>query len=132
VGLLYIDSSVLLTVALRQHGHEAVRATLSNAQAQGMTAVSSRLLWLEARRVIVREQLEGDDVAADVDEALATIGALPLTEDVWQRALSLEQHVKSLDALHVATCELVGATLLTARLDGGIRSMAEARGIPLA
>jgi len=130
--LLYIDSSTLLTVALRQEGHEDVRAVLRTAQSQGAIPASSRLLWLEARRVAIREAQVGNDVGAFINAALQTVTRLPVTEEVWDRAARIEQHLSTLDALHLATCESVSATLLVARLDGGLRAVAAARGIPLA
>lgn len=129
--LLYVDSSVLLTVALSQIGWETVAATLDQAQDDGYGLASSRLLWLEAARVATRERLLGSDVAGVLDENLKFVDQLPITEEIWDRAASIEQHVKTLDAIHLATCELAEATLATVGLDGAMRRAAEARGVPL-
>ncbi len=38
---------------------------------------------------------------------------LPLTDEVWSAAHDIEADVRTLDALHLATCALVEARLLT-------------------
>lgn len=92
--------------------------------------MSSRLLWLEARRVVVRERQSGNDIASVVEQNLAAIERLPLTEDVWNRAQAIETHVKTLDSLHLATCALVDATLLS--FDLQMQKAATAMGLRLA
>jgi predicted nucleic acid-binding protein len=129
-SLLYLDSSALLRRALRQPGGEDVLRVTRAWIDQGGQVASSRLLWLEARRVAVRERFLGRPVADAVDAALDRVVALPLNEDVWSGAHSIEQHVKTLDALHIATCQLAEATLLT--FDTGMRKVAESLAIPLA
>jgi uncharacterized protein len=130
--LLYADSSSLLTLALEQAGWEGVRDRLAAAQVHGTRIVSSRLLALEAQRVIVREGLAGRDLADRMTLVLGRVDLLPVTEDVWRRAGSIEQHIKSLDALHLATCELVEAALFVPLLDSQILRVAMARGVPIA
>ncbi len=128
---LYVDSSVWLTIALSQTGWEIVAAALDQAQDDGYRLASSRLLWLEAARVATRERLIGNNVDAVLDESLNFIDQLPMTEEVWDRAASIEQHIKTLDAIHLATCEISGATLATVGPDGAMSKVAEARGVPL-
>lgn len=128
---LYLDSSSFLTLLLQQDRHATIEAAVSEWERRGASVVSSRLLWLEAQRVTVREAVVSDnDIRAEVREHLKGIARLPLTEDVWTRAAGIDQHLKTLDSIHLATCELDGATLLTAGLDSAIRKVAEARGLP--
>lgn len=131
-GLLYVDSSVLLTIALSQTGWETVSAVLERAQDDGYRLASSRLLALEVARVATRERLRGNHVDSVLNETLSFIAQLPVTEQIWDLAASIaEQHIKTLDAIHLATCEISGATLATPGPDGTIRKVAEARRIPL-
>lgn len=130
-GLVYLGTSSFLTLLLGQEGDSTVRSVLRRAEEAGAALVSSRLLWLEAERVTIREGLLGNDIRTAVAQHLAAIERIPVTEDVWVRAASIEQHIKTLDALHLATCELLGADLLAASLDGGIARVAAARGVPL-
>ncbi|MCL2781448.1 MAG: PIN domain-containing protein [Actinomycetia bacterium] len=127
--LLYLDSSAFLRRAFGHAGTAVVDTAVADYRARGGAVVSSRVLWLEARRVAIRETLLGNDVAEPVERQLDTVEKLPMTEDVWQRAAAIEQHIKTLDALHLATCELIGAELLT--FDATMRAVALARGVPL-
>ena len=128
---LYVDSSVLLTIALSQPGWAVVSSSLDRAQDDGYRLASSRLLWLEAARVATRERLRDNNVDAVLVENLNFVDQLPITGEVWDQAAGIEQHLKTLDAIHLATCELAGATLATVGLDSSMRKVAEARGVPL-
>jgi uncharacterized protein len=128
---LYVDSSSLLTLVLGQTGSADLRARIASWEDEGGEITSSRLLWLEARRVVIRERLAGNDFAAIAEDALARVQQVPVTDEVWEHAAAIEQHVRALDAIHLATCELIGATLLTAGLDQTIGAVAETRNIPL-
>jgi len=129
--LLYIDSSAFLRRILRHEGSALVDAALvRHSTAPGGRVVSSRLLALESRGVAVRVKQNGNDISATVAANLDTIDILPLTEDVWTRASAIEQHIKTLDALHLATCLIVGADLLT--LDKNMALVASSLGLSLA
>ncbi len=128
---LYVDSSVLLTLALAQPGWETVAETLGRAQDDDYFLASSRLLWLESARVATRERLKGIEIGDVLGDNLDAVQQIPITEQTWERAAAIEQHIKTLDAIHLATCELIEATLATVSLDDTIRKVAQARGIPL-
>lgn len=127
---LYIDTSAFLRRVLSSDDLDRVDATAASYTARGTEVVSSRLLRLEALRVSIREQLRGNDIHDVVHADLVTITQLPVTDEVWALAESIEQHLKTLDSLHLATCELIGADLLT--FDHTMRAVAQQRGIALA
>ncbi len=129
---LYLDASAFLrrVDADDTDAINAIDAVVTRYRESGGRVVSSRLLWLEARRVTVRERQVGNDISGVVERNLATVDRLPLTEDVWDRAHAIDTHVKTLDALHLATCALVGGVLLS--FDAQMRAAAVAMGIPLA
>jgi predicted nucleic acid-binding protein len=129
-GALYLDSSSLLVWMLAQPGQETVRSRIEEWLSGGGRLVSSRLLGLEVRRVLVRDRLAQNPLPSGHQAVLELVAQLPVTEEVWERASAIEQPVRALDAIHLATCELVGATLLTAGLDQTINDVALARGIP--
>lgn len=128
-GALYVDSSSLLTWILLQPGGDVVQARISTWHPE-REVVSSRLLELEIRRTLIREERLGGQPPPGVQDILNVVRLLPISEQVWDRAASIEQHLRALDAIHLATCELIGATLLTAGLDRTIASVAVTRGIP--
>jgi predicted nucleic acid-binding protein len=109
--LLYVDTSALLDRALGQKRHgEIARAMREHAQA-GSPLVASRLVHLEVRRIEIRERLAGRSVG-ELHVLADQLTPLPLTDEVWDAAFAIEHHAKTLDALHLATCLLVGARLL--------------------
>lgn len=100
----YVDSSVLLRYVLL--GEVTLR------QAQAFTRiVSSELLEIECRRVLLRSRIEGlfnDETlilaTSRLDEELACFDLLELDSAVKKRAMeSFPTHVKTLDALHLAS-----------------------------
>ncbi len=107
--MIYIDTSAFLDRMLGQNNHVEITTVLKRAERASEPTVSSRLLQLEARRVQVRESLDPDLVQANVDR----VHLLPMTEEVWQGAFKIESHVRTLDALHLATCSVVQARLMT-------------------
>jgi predicted nucleic acid-binding protein len=102
--ILYVDSSVLLRVVLRERGapREWQRST---------RLVSSELIRLECLRTIdrarIRERL-GDDEVAELRgallEALRSIELLPIDRLVLERAAdAFPTSLGTLDALHLAS-----------------------------
>jgi predicted nucleic acid-binding protein len=128
--LLYVDSSALLRRALEHPDGESISRVAGDVLRRGGEVVSSRLLWLEARRAVVRERLNGNNIADGVIDALSSVTELRMTDQVWDAAYGIEQHVKTLDALHIATCLLAEATLLS--FDTQMNAVALSLGIPLA
>lgn len=128
--LLYIDTSAFFDRLLAQNRHEEIAEATTRSLDAGGTVVSSRLLWLEAARVRTREALLGNDLGAPIAASLAAITRLPLTEEICQDAASIPVHVRTLDALHLATCRAAGATLLAS--DVLLTAAADSLGVPLA
>lgn len=125
----YLDTSALmrfldiahpscepLTTYLRDHGLLRNRSLWS-----------SELTHLEATRVAVREQ---DEPLQDMVDALfgSVIHGAGIDDDVLARARAIPEHIKSLDALHVATALGAGnQTLIT--YDVNMARVAKARGL---
>jgi len=120
--LLYVDTSAVLDVALAQKHHQSILAALIEHGKSGGRLVASRLLQLEARRAYIRESLSGNSIPS-VLEVAAQIMPLPVSDQVWDDAYAIQHHVRTLDALHLATCQLVGAVLLST--DAGMLHVAE-------
>ncbi len=105
--IAYLDSSVVLRVALKSP--EALPEW-----AQLEAGVSSALMRVECYRSIERlwhhGHLDAEEVMAkrhEVDALLRRLQVLPLTDDVLDFAAQpLPTHLKTLDALHLATAIL--------------------------
>ncbi|MDR0481970.1 MAG: type II toxin-antitoxin system VapC family toxin [Cellulomonadaceae bacterium] len=124
---LYIDTSVAMRIALREHDGEMLRATVERLQRSGYRLVSSRLLELECRRVAVRLAHEGRD-GGSAEQLVADCDLLDIDEDIWRVAMGITQHVKTLDALHLATAALIPECLLLTS-DARMREVAASLGI---
>jgi hypothetical protein len=74
---LYIDASSLLVLILGQTGHADVQAHVVSWEKAGGNVVSSRLLWLEVRRVVIRERLAGNDFPPVAEDSLSRIKQVP-------------------------------------------------------
>jgi predicted nucleic acid-binding protein len=104
---VYLDSSTVLRVLLRQRGQLSFWGEWEGAH-------SSEVLSLETRRTLDRLHLESvldDQKLAAAHEALGqieeTIGFIPLTRPVLRRAaLPMPTAVKTLDAIHLASAML--------------------------
>ena len=106
----YLDSSVLLRHILL--GEVPIRHALEFPR-----VVSSELIEIECRRVLHRCRLAGefDDEALALarerlDAVLSGIDLLELSAQIKQRAMDpFPVHVRTLDALHIATVLVVAA-----------------------
>jgi predicted nucleic acid-binding protein len=102
--LAYLDSSVLLRYLLLGE------ITLKHAQ-EFPRLVSSELLEIECRRVLLRCRMEGSlndetliEAVGRLEDVLTSIDLLELSAPVKKRAMeAFPIHVKTLDALHVAS-----------------------------
>lgn len=75
----------------------------------------------------MREKLLGNDFGDVIAASVLGVEKLPVTAEVWAAAAAITQHIKTLDALHLATCELVAADLIT--FDRTMREIAQGRGV---
>ena len=122
--LFYIDSSVGLQALLNTPHRRQLIAWIDQDDNQ---FISSRLLRTEITRVLRRE---GEP--ANAGEALLTrVGLLAITEKIHQQAEAISIHVKTLDALHIATALLVPEVLTLATHDSHMAEVAAHLGLPV-
>jgi predicted nucleic acid-binding protein len=104
----YVDASALLRVLFSESGPSVPLVA-------GDHVVSSHLVEVEAFRAVDRERLLGnlDDVETavkrkELSELLMRMDLMPIGGDVIDRAKgSFAVNVRSLDAIHVATAEIL-------------------------
>lgn len=127
---LYVDTSSLIRMAIGDQNGPELEELLNKYADLGVELVSSQLLELECRRATIRLALEGHP-APRIEKLSSKFNLLPITDKVWAVAMSIPKHVKTLDALHLATCSLVpDCVLLTS--DTNMREVAPSLGISLA
>lgn len=118
MGLIYLDSSIGLRTILDVPERRRLQTWLHTPDS---LFVSSRLLRTEVIRVLRREKL----ATAAATPLFDRVGLIDITCETHTRAESIERHVKSLDALHLATAMLVGGQLTVATHDVGMKDAAE-------
>lgn len=123
--IVYLDSSVALRTILDVPGRERLQSWL---QTPGTTYLSSRLLRTEVIRVLRREGRSLVDGAPLLDR----VGLLEVTRETHTVAESIERHIKTLDALHLATALLVGAPVVVASHDITMKAVAVQLGLSIA
>lgn len=121
--LIYLDSSVALRTILDVPERERLQSWI---QAVG-TIISSRLLRTEVTRVLRRDNRPLSEGAPLLDR----VGMLEISRETHTVAESIERHVRTLDALHLATALLVGEPVTVATHDPTMKVVAEHLGLPV-
>lgn len=133
--LAYLDSSLLLRYIL--HGDIAVRQALEYPR-----LFSSELLEIECRRTLLRCRWQQDlddeemvEATARLDTVLTHINLIEMSARIKKRAMeAFPLHVKTLDALHMATMLILAGehkqeTLSLFSYDRGMNLCARALGL---
>jgi predicted nucleic acid-binding protein len=123
VPIYYVDTSVVGHAVL-PGGSPTARVWLDEARAAGGRLVSSRLLHLEAIRLLRRENL---DLGA-ADAAMDRIDLLAIDERCLRFAEAIQCKVKALDAIHLGTALGFSPTLTVASHDRAMLEAAAALG----
>jgi predicted nucleic acid-binding protein len=119
---VYLDSSVALRTILDVPERTRLLSWMQQADS---AFVSSRLLRTEVFRVLRRD----DRPLSDGAPLLSRVGLLDISGETHAVAESIERHVKTLDALHLATALLLGEPVTVATHDSQMKSVAEHLGL---
>lgn len=114
---VYLDTSLAIHAVLPD-GDPLVRPWLDRVAATD-EIVSSTLLRLELTRVCRRDGVDPIGASAVLDR----VREASINDSILRDAGALEPHVKSLDAIHLATCALLGTGVTLATHD---RAMTQA------
>ncbi|MFW0795841.1 type II toxin-antitoxin system VapC family toxin [Gordonia sp. CPCC 205515] len=121
-SLIYLDSSVALRTILDVPERVQLQSWM---RSSGATFISSRLLRTEVIRVLRRDNRSPGDAAPLLDR----VGLIELSRATHTVAESVERHVKTLDALHLATALIIGESVTVATHDLGMKNVAEHMGL---
>lgn len=124
MGIVYLDSSVALRTILDVPERIRLQTWMRNPD---VVYVSSRLLRTEVLRVLRRDGRPATDAAPLLDR----VGLIDITRETHTIAESFDKHVKTLDALHIATALLVGEPVTLASHDTTMKSVADHLGLPV-
>ena len=103
MNTFYLDTSVALRALLGHSPSAASWMDRTTADDQNLV-VSSRILRTELTRVLRREGLP----VARRDEVLDVLALVPVTDGVLAAADAIEQHIKTLDAIHLGSVIATG------------------------
>lgn len=117
MGIIYLDSSVALRTILDVPERLRVQEWM---ETPGTVYLSSRLLRTEVIRVL-RRDARGLTEGAPL---LERVGLLDLTRETHAVAESIGRHVKTRDALHLATALLIGEQVTVASHDSTMKAVA--------
>lgn len=120
----YIDASIALH-ALLPGGDARARRWLDATILAGDEIYSSTLLHLELTRVLRREGLDVSMARPVLDR----VNLVSIDDGILRFAAAIELHVKSLDAIHLATCGLLGSGIAVVTHDENMATVAASLGL---
>lgn len=119
----YLDTSVAVHAALPA-GDPRARAWLASISGPANSVCSSSLLRLEMVRVLRRERLDPVWARLVTDR----VDLISIDDGILRFAETIEDHVKSLDAIHLATCALISGDTTLVTHDAAMASAAVHQG----
>lgn len=119
----YLDTSIAVH-ALR--GTPAAQDWFDGATADARNEfVSSRILQTELTRVLRRDA----QAVAQRESILRHVGVIPLSESILTAAEAIGHHVKTLDAVHLASALALGSATVVVTHDANVIRVAESLGL---
>ncbi len=115
----YLDSSVAVRILLG-HSIEAARWFDETLDSEDCSIISSRLLRTELTRVLRREKLP----VALRDNILDFVGTIPMSDLILAEADAILPHIKTLDAIHLASLIHTGIDAVVVTHDEVMKSVA--------
>lgn len=129
MNVVYVDTSAALKLVSLEAESEAYLRYVEAQLSSGVTLVSSQLLEVELARFAVRENVDHTRSIVPVVEQHSRIA---ITGDIVRRAVGIQHHVRSLDAIHLATALQLGSSLRAfATYDRMLGAVAEKLGLPV-
>lgn len=123
VARLYLDTSVAVH-ALRGTPTAVTWFDRVTARGDG-ELVSSRILKTELTRVLRRDR----EPVSGRDAILDHVAIVPVTEPILVMAEAITDHVKTLDAVHLASAIALGDDVVVVTHDAGVKRVAESIGL---
>lgn len=120
----YLDASVGVYAVLPTPD-QRVRAWLDEVAGRGDGLFSSVLLELELIRVLRRERLD----VGRVQLLLKRLDLVSINDGALRVAAAIEPHTKTLDAIHLATCSMMGSGVTLVTHDAQMTAVAASLGI---
>lgn len=124
--MIYLDASAIVTLLTRRHHYRALRGYLASHPETGL--VTSTIGLIET----VRACDSTGDFPNLMGQLLRDYSELRVTSEIRDRAAYLPRGLRALDAIHVATAEVLGDDLVSlVTYDREMAKAAKARGLPV-
>jgi hypothetical protein len=129
--LIYLDACALVKLVVTEQESAALRAHLAKRSKVGISGFSSELTQVEVHRTLTRRN-EGAARHEHADAVLGTYAKLPIAPVLVAAGRLPQQHLRSLDALHLATAASLGKALTEfITYDRKLGKIAEDAGLPV-
>ena len=110
MSLVYLDSSALLKLLIQEEESEHLTDVINTYLASDVRLVTSALAKVELSRARIRNDLGGAHQrfeARSQDRIFDILDVVQITEQIIDAASSIPFQVKSLDAIHLATSDVL-------------------------
>lgn len=102
--MIYLDACALVKLVLTEPESRALTAHLDSSREP---KISTELASVEVRRVLIRVGASADR-HKEADRLLSSVARLPVDPIIEAASRLPEPHLRSLDAIHLATAQLLG------------------------
>jgi predicted nucleic acid-binding protein len=127
--LIYLDSCALIKLVLEERESKALEEHL--AEHRQTTQLSSEIATVEVLRALIRIDVEAE-VRSDAESLLKDYARLPIKSSIPRAAALPGAYLRSLDALHLASAQMLGDTLTQfITYDKRLAQAAEDAGLPV-
>lgn len=99
MNLLYVDSSAMVKRLVDEPESAAFERFLADRLARGDVFVSSSVMTVELHRFAFRQDIPSTNVTTVV----RNVSKVAVSQSIFDTASNLKHHVKTLDAIHLAT-----------------------------
>lgn len=125
-AVAYIDSSVVLKLIMNEPESGRTRELMMDLESDDYLLASSQLMTVEVKRVMFR--VNGS--FGGVESVLSRLSLISIEQSTLDIAASIPHHIKTLDAIHVATAlEVNDPGVVLVSNDGNMLGVAEKMGL---
>ncbi|HYS40142.1 MAG TPA: type II toxin-antitoxin system VapC family toxin [Pseudonocardiaceae bacterium] len=108
--MIYLDSCALYKLVMSEAESEALDAHVMQENRRGQTVLASELAYVEVRRALIRAGAD-QRKHGEADALLDAYAKLPVGPTIQKASRLTHPHLRSLDALHLATAASLGKAL---------------------
>jgi predicted nucleic acid-binding protein len=129
--LIYLDSCALYKLVVSEPESEALDAHVAHENRRGQTVIASELAHVEVRRALIRSGAD-QRKHGEADALLGVYAKLPVSPIIQKASRLTHPHLRSLDALHIATAASLGKALTEfITYDRKLGKIAKEAGLPV-